>query len=216
MATMQTFSMNELAGLLGVTRQTVDRWLKQGCPYVEKADRDRGREWQLSLPGVVEWRERRAVEQAVGDTSKLDIDEARRRKTAAEAALAELELSKLRSEVVSLSVVSEVIGDQLSACRARLLSLPTKIAPLVAPLTNIIECRDAIDAAVREALDEISGYDGVGGDRPADIPHGRDDETDNFGADEIAAEVDSQPVGRPISKAKRGGQRGTRPVGNGS
>ena len=80
MTVAQTFSLNELAGLVGVTRQTVDRWLKQGCPFVEKADRDRGKEWRLSLPAVIEWREKRAVEQAIGDTSRLDIDEARRRK----------------------------------------------------------------------------------------------------------------------------------------
>jgi len=205
MTVAQTFSLNELAGLVGVTRQTVDRWLKQGCPFVEKADRDRGKEWRLSLPAVIEWREKRAVEQAIGDTSRLDIDEARRRKTAAEAALAELDLSVKRGEVIALSVASEVIGDQLSACRARLLSLPTKISPLVAPLTNIIECRDVIDAAVREALDEISGLDGTGGTGSPDRQDRRDDEGDDLGADETAAETDSQPVGRQVSKAKRGG-----------
>jgi phage terminase Nu1 subunit (DNA packaging protein) len=201
-----------MAGLFGVTRQTVDRWLKQGCPFVEKADRDRGREWQLSLPAVVEWREKRAVEQAIGDTSKLGIDEARRRKTAAEAALAELELARQRGEVVSLAVVANVIGDQLSACKARLLSIPTKISPLVATATDVQECRDLLDGAVREALDEITGLDGTGRDRPADFTHHRGDEGDDLGADESAAESDGEPVGGSLPKAKPRGQRRARPV----
>lgn len=212
MTAAQTFSMNELAGLMGVTRQTIDRWLKQGCPFVERADRDRGREWALSLPAVIEWREKLAVERAIGDTSKLDIDEARRRKTAAEAALAELELTKQRGEVVALSVVATVIGDQLSACKARLLSIPTKVSPLVATATNVQECRDLLDGAVREALDEITGLDGSGRDRPSDFAHRRDDDGADFGQDEGAAAPDRKRVGRPVSKAKSRGKRGARAV----
>src|ERR1043165_7652711 len=204
MTAVQTFSMNELAGLLGVTRQTVDRWMKQGCPFGEKADRDRGREWALSLPAVCEWREKRAVEQAIGDTSSLDIEEARRRKIAAEAALCELELSKQRGEVVSLSVVANVIGDQLSACKAKLLSIPSKVSPLVATTGDVQECRDLLDSAVREALDEITGLDGPGGDRPSDFSHHRSDEGDDFGADEGSTSSDSKRVGRPVSKTKPG------------
>lgn len=207
MAVTQTFSMNELAGLLGVTRQTVDRWMKQGCPFVEKADRDRGREWSLSLPAVVEWREKRAVELAIGDTSKLDIEEARRRKTAAEAALAELDLAKQRGEVVSLAVIANVIGDQLSSCKARLLSIPSKVSPLIAATVDVQECRDLLESAVREALDEITGLDGYRGDRPADFAHDRNDDGDDPGPDEGATHANGKRVGRPVSKAKPGGKR---------
>ena len=133
----QTFSLVEVAGLLNVTRQTIDRWLKNGCPFVERADRNRGKDWQLSLPDVVAWREQRAVQAAIGDTSTLGIDEARRRKVAAEAALAELELAKQRGEVVSIDVALQVIGDQLAVCRSRLLNLPTKLGPIVAVETDV-------------------------------------------------------------------------------
>lgn len=198
----QTFSLTEVAALLGKHRNTISKWIGQGCPYVEKADRDRGKEWQLSLPAVMDWREKYAVEQAVGDTSKLDIDEARRRKTVAEAALAELELSKQRGEVVSLEVVSTVVGDQLSACKARLVAIPTKVAPVLVSVTDVTECRDIIDAAVREALNELSGYDGAGGSRPSNRRYGSDDEGDDSGEAEAAAAPDRKRVGGPGKKAK--------------
>jgi len=192
MSAQNTFSLNDLAGLLGVTRQTVDRWLKSGCPFVERSDPSRGRQWKLSLPQVVEWRERRAVEAAIGDTQKLDIDEARRRKTAAEAALAELELARQRGEVVPISVVQSVVADQLSACRAKLLAIPSKMGAIVAPVADTRECVALLEAAQREALDELVGWAGydAGSFQASD-----GDPADDSGADEAAAAPDGQPVG---------------------
>jgi terminase small subunit / prophage DNA-packing protein len=198
----QTFSLIEIAGLLNVSRGTVDRWLKQGCPFIERADRNRGREWQLSLPDVVEWRERRAVEQAIGDTSKLDIDEARRRKVAAEAALAELELAKQRGQVVSVEVAMQVVGDQLSVCRSRLLSMPNKIGPLVAPVTDVNECVERMRLAVVEALDELIGLDITGGLGPPAGANARSDEGDDGGEVPPAADAKRKPMGGPRKKAQ--------------
>lgn len=209
----QTFSLNETASLLGVTRQSVDRWMKLGCPYVERADPRTGKQWQLSLPDVVGWRERRAVEAAIGDTSKLDIDEARRRKTAAEAALAELELAKQRGEVVAISVVQQVVGDQLSACRSKLLGVAVKTGPLVAPLLEPKECTAAIDAAQREALDELIGW-AAGYDARSGTANGGNS-SDDHRADAPAAEANSQRMGRQVQETVGRGKRGARPVGDG-
>ena len=207
------FSMNELSTLLGVHRNTVTNWLRAGCPYVEQGDRSRGKEWQFDLPAVVEWRERRAVEAAIGDTSKLDIDEAKRRKTAAEAALAELELATKRGEVVAVSVVQQVVGDQLSACRAKLLSIPSKMGPMVAPLTDVRECTALLEAVQREALDELVGWAGGldAGSGASDDGHSGD----GRGADAPAAETDGQPVGGQVSETQRRGKRRTGPVADG-
>jgi phage terminase Nu1 subunit (DNA packaging protein) len=211
----QTYSLKELSGLLGVHRNTVAKWLDQGCPFVEKADRASGKEWALSLPDVVEWNKTKAVEAAAGDTSKLDVDESRRRKLAAEAAIAELDLAERRGHVVRVDVVMQVIGEQLSTCRARLLALPTKAAPLMVPLDDMLECRDVLDSLVREALDELTGYDGGGSgatapDRtasPAD---------DGGGADEASAEADGVGVGGSVPEAKPRGKRRARTVDNGA
>jgi len=199
----QTFSLVEVAGLLNVTRQTIDRWLKNGCPFVERADRNRGKDWQLSLPDVVAWREQRAVQAAIGDTSTLGIDEARRRKVAAEAALAELELAKQRGEVVSIDVALQVIGDQLAVCRSRLLNLPTKLGPIVAVETDVTACVDMMRSGVNEALDELSGIAGSGELGSPSTAFRRSDEGVDSGADESPASADGKRMGRPRKKAER-------------
>lgn len=207
-----TYSLVEASAILGVARQTLARWLAEGCPSVQRANRARGQEWQIRISDVLAWREERAVQQAVGDTAKLDIDEARRRKTAAEAALAELELAKQRGEVVAVEVVAKAVGDQLSACRARLLSLPTKAAPLVAVEADVQVCRDLIEQGVRDALDELVGYGpaGAGGETDDEAPAG------DGGADAPAAAADGERVGGSAPAAKRGGKRRARAVEHGA
>lgn len=207
---MKTCNLGELAEVLGVNRSTVNDWLGQGCPYLEKPDQSRGIGWKFSVAAVVAWLRKRDVDRAISDTSKMDIDEARLRKTAAEAALAELELAKQRGEVVSITVVTEIVGEQLSACKAKLLTLPSRAAPLVAPLIDRIECRDILDGVVREVLDELVGYAGGSGERPADPAQG--DTEDDSGADESAAETDGERVGRRLSPPQRGKQRRARTV----
>lgn len=211
----QTFSVSEMSALLGVHRNTVAKWLQQGCPFVEKADRNSGKEWALSLPDVIEWQRNKAVEAAVGDTSQLNIDEAKRRKTAAEAALAELDLAERRGHVARVDVVMQIIGDQLSNCRAKLLSLPTKAAPLMVPLTDMIECREVLDGLVREALNELTGYDDGGSG--AATPDGESrPASDVPGTDEAPAEADREPVGGPVPAAKPRSKRRAGPVDNGA
>lgn len=212
MTTRRTFSVNEVSGLLGVHRSTVLNWLRNGCPFIAQGDKQRGKEWQLDLPAIVEWRERRAVEAAIGDTQRLDIDEARRRKTAAEAALAELELARQRGEVVEIGVVQAVIGDQLSACRAKLLGIPTKMGRMVAPLTDVRECTALLEAAQREALDELVGWAG-GYDAGSDAADGGDP-GDDSGEDETAAPADGEPMGGSVPPTERRSKRGTRPMGD--
>lgn len=211
----QTYSLKELSGLLGVHRNTVAKWLDQGCPFVEKADRNTGKEWALSLPDVIEWQRNKAVEAAIGDTAKLDVDEARRRKIAAEAALAELDLAERRGHVVRIDVVMQIIGDQLSNCRAKLLALPTKAAPLMVPLDSVLECRDVLDGLVREALDELTGYDGGGSGATATDGDGGT-AGDDGRADEASAETDGESVGGSLPQAKPRGKRRARPVDNGA
>jgi phage terminase Nu1 subunit (DNA packaging protein) len=199
---LKTFSMNELATLLGVTRQTLDRWVKQGCPYVERADRDVGKEWRLSLPAVVEWRERQAVEKAVGDTRGLSLEAARERKMAAEAGIAEAQLARIRAEQVSLNEVLQIVGDKLAVVSTRMKGVGPKVAPLVGPVTDIGECRRIIDDAIVEAIHELTGIDAgsFGGREGEDRQGGR---RDDIREPEAAPEADGKRVGRPRKKAER-------------
>jgi phage terminase Nu1 subunit (DNA packaging protein) len=127
-------------------------------PFLEKADRKTGKEWEFDSVAVAEWREGRAAVNAAGNTEALDIEEAKRRKLASEAALSELELSKARGEVVPFSEVSKSWLSIVTAVRSRLLSIPTKLAMVVAPETDPVKIKLTLESEIAEALDELSRY----------------------------------------------------------
>jgi len=91
----------------------------------------------------------------VGDTKALDIDEARRRKLAAEAAMSELDLSVRRGELVEIEDVSQAVGEDYANVRAKLLGLPTKAAPQAAGMTDAGEIKTLLERIVTEALEEL-------------------------------------------------------------
>ena len=153
-----TFSLSELAALLQVNRNTVSAWVKRGCPYVRQADRAKGQQWAFDLAEVVEWREAQAVLNALGDSHSLDLDEARRRKLTAEAALAELELAKARGDAVSIGDIEKVWTELITNFRSKMLALPQRLAPILAGETQERQLVKLFQADIFEALDELSRY----------------------------------------------------------
>lgn len=77
---------------------------------------------------------------------------ARREKT-------ELEVKIIKGELHRSVDVERVMNDMLGAFRARLLSLPTKIAPQLIGITDIPEIKEKLKDVVYEAMNELSDYD---------------------------------------------------------
>ena len=46
----------ELAKILGVSLPTIDAYVRRGCPYVSKADREKGIPWEFNTAAVIDWR----------------------------------------------------------------------------------------------------------------------------------------------------------------
>jgi hypothetical protein len=86
-------------------------------------------------------------------------DEARTRKIAAEAEIAELELAKVKGLLVLADDVVDAWQDVLNALRGKLLSLPTKAAPMLAVETEPPACQEICEQLINEALEELSNYD---------------------------------------------------------
>jgi hypothetical protein len=86
-------------------------------------------------------------------------DEARTRKVNAEAEIAELELAKLRGELVVAEDVVSAWENVLGAAKAKFLSIPTKAAPIVAAELDAGACQKVIEDLVNEALEEFSNYE---------------------------------------------------------
>jgi len=86
-------------------------------------------------------------------------DEARTRKVNAEAEIAELELKKIKGELVAAEDVVSAWGSVLGVLRTRLTSLPNKAAPLMAAESQAGVCQSILEDLIAEALEELSNYD---------------------------------------------------------
>jgi phage terminase Nu1 subunit (DNA packaging protein) len=145
---------SELAEIFGKSLPTVSAWITRGCPVVERGGR--GREWQFDTAAVHDWLMTNAVAAASGDTSKMDIDEARRRKLAAEATMAEIDVDQRLARLVTVEDSRRVIGAQCAMVRTRLLAMPSTWAPRLHRIKTIAEIAEVMTAAVVEALEELS------------------------------------------------------------
>lgn len=86
-------------------------------------------------------------------------DEARTRKVNAEAQIAELELAKVKGELVLAEDVVKAWEDVLGAIKGKLLSIPSKAAPIVASEPDAGKCQIICEDLINEALEELSNYD---------------------------------------------------------
>lgn len=86
-------------------------------------------------------------------------DEARTRKVTAEAEIAEIELKKVKGELVVAEDVVSAWNDVLGALKSKLTSLPSKGAPVVSSETESAICQKILEDLVYEALEELSNYD---------------------------------------------------------
>ena len=148
------------------------------------------------------------MEMQVNNTKKMgrpmitdpDYNSARARKMEADADLAELELLQAKKELVSANDVLNSWVEVLAAMRAKMLSLPTVTAPLVANETDIGAIQHIIEKQIHEALDELSTYD-------TNKPKGSrasikaNDKVSNVSS-EATTKTNSNRMGRPRKTAK--------------
>ena len=148
------------------------------------------------------------MEMQVNNTKKMgrpmitdpDYNSARARKMEADADLAELELLQAKKELVSANDVLNSWVEVLAAMRAKMLSLPTVTAPLVANETDIGAIQHIIEKQIHEALNELSTYD-------TNKPKGSrasikaNDKVSNVSS-ETTTKTNSNRMGRPRKTAK--------------
>ena len=125
-------------------------------------------------------------------------DEARTRKVNAEAEIAELELAQVHGKLVVAEDVISAWSDVLGAVKARMLSIAAKAAPVLATENNAGMCQQIVEDLVREALEELSGYEPTISATTATVE--RPEEGD--GSAEAAATTKRRRVGRPRKTAR--------------
>lgn len=86
-------------------------------------------------------------------------DEARTRKVNAEAEIAELELAKVRAQLVIADDVVKAWTDVLGMLKSKLTNIPSKAAPIVASETDAGQIEAMLTDLINETLEELAGYD---------------------------------------------------------
>lgn len=168
---MHHCNKSELAGIFGVTIQTIDQWVRDGLPAVERSDR-KGVEWKFETSQAINWkiehairRDREGRRKGPGGVAPSDdpIKNAQVRKLIAEAEIKEQKAALAKREVVRVEDASLVLSTAIANAKNKFMGLGAKVAPLVSIETEEMPCREIVDAAVREALEELAdvSLDGV-------------------------------------------------------
>lgn len=158
----QIVNLLGLASIWGLHRNTVSAWVKRGCPYVTRADRNQGIEWEFDSAEVAQWRLEQAVQDAIGDTQKATKDELIRRKLAAETVIAELEAARARGQVGDLQEFERQMTEAAVEIRTRMQQMVSRVAPMVLGSKKVSEIKAILAEEIDQALTVISSDLGSG------------------------------------------------------
>lgn len=142
----------DMAESLGISVQAFDKW------RVEPVLRD-GRSAYFSARCVLDNRLANEAKKNQPSGEDLDIVQERARLTFHQANIAELEEDLKRGLSILAENAEMVWAGGILAIRAKLLSLPTKMAPRLVSLKTISEIECVLKEGVDEALSELSEYD---------------------------------------------------------
>ena len=145
----QIANRGEMAGILGISPTTLDRYVQAGCPFLERGSGRR--EYRFNSAEVIRWVLAREASPGRGQT-----DDSRRRYTLAAAELKEFQLAEKRGSMISVEDVAPIVADELANVRSRLLAIPDRVAP---KLVGVVD-QAVIEAALRDeviaALSELT------------------------------------------------------------
>jgi phage terminase Nu1 subunit (DNA packaging protein) len=147
-------SQAALAQVFGVTSATVRCWVARGCPVVERGGK--GRSARFNSAAVAKWREEQIALASSDNAAAMDFHEAKRRRMAAMAVLAEVEADLKVGAVVLIDDVVSVMSSEYAVVRNQLLGLGSKIAPRAAALNSADEVKSLVDAEVCQALENLT------------------------------------------------------------
>ena len=143
----------QLASILGKSEEWLTQMQKdQTFPVLERGRGRAGSKYETQ--DVITWMQTRQVENLIGD--KIDIEEAKRRKIAAEAALAEVELETVQGKLIPAEQIEKEWSEMIMNCRAKLLSIPAKVSPEVFAADDLTTVKVLLKQSINEALNELS------------------------------------------------------------
>ena len=151
-----------------------------------------------SVRGFINYLQQRAFGKGV---APQDTHLERARLLKAQADMAEIDLAERTGSLVTVDRVEADWMDMVSACRAKMLSIPTKTAYQIAHLENPQEIEKFLKRIIFEALAEMASYETTNNDEElqTDLEEGDADLDATTGAD-------GEPVGGSISEIESGSE----------
>lgn len=140
---MELISQREYARRRGIAPSLVNKYVKQG-------------KIKLKNGKINPDQAGKALEQGGDAGTDYWKEKARHEKWKAD--LAEIEVAKKKHELVPVELVTEHLEKMLTAVRQKIMSLPTKSAPLIFSEESVAGMRAVLEREVDENLNELSSY----------------------------------------------------------
>jgi phage terminase Nu1 subunit (DNA packaging protein) len=141
-------SSGELMDLWGLSRQTISNLVDQGLPKLAPGRFDLNEAWS--------WRYKRATSEMEKRLANLDLEEQETRLKRAHADIREIELAKLRGEMIELSHARDIFEKVITPAKTRLLAIPAKLAVQVVACDSVKEAHALLEKELTQALNDIS------------------------------------------------------------
>ena len=171
----------QLSDILGVTEETLTQWAKQGMPVVLKRRGSAGNQYESTA--VLSWLDAKRQ----SDSPPTDYETERTRKVKLEADILALQKSQLEGRLIPSEKVEEAWTATMAVFRARMMAMPSILAPALVGLETFIDAETLVRDAIYSALHELSR---------SDLAAGIAEELDGGDSSRRAtAETDDQPVG---------------------
>jgi len=152
----QTVGKREIAQIFGVAETTVNEWVRRGCPVMQRGGK--GVAWQVNTADVAEWLKQRAVEDIAGDTL-ADESELKRRKLAADTAKSELELAKVKAEVVPLRQLERALANTFAEVKTNIRNVPSRVSTTLIGETSETRIKEVIIEEIDLSLQAMDEFD---------------------------------------------------------
>jgi phage terminase Nu1 subunit (DNA packaging protein) len=191
----QTYPLDTISKLLDLTPQRVNQLVNQGI--IPRAERGR---YEL-VPVVRAYIHFLRDRKIQGDVHGDDYSTYRTRLTKARAEMAEKENAQLDSKLIPADDAKQAWSAMVANARARLLSIPNKIAPIVCAAETINEAREIIKIEIYEALNELADVE-IKTINPIRPVESESDEFDGSEDVEITTESNGEQVGRSESETQ--------------
>jgi phage terminase Nu1 subunit (DNA packaging protein) len=147
-------SLKQLAAFLNRDRNTVQKYLDQGMPFVEKADRDRGASWVIDSAEAVRWLEERsasAVADKAGNVRAMTEDEAKAQQAVYKMISAGVAAAEDVRMVAKIADVADLIRIDYTELRLRLSGVSDTVAAKLDPKMSA-KVRLIVEEQIRAAL----------------------------------------------------------------